>query len=902
MTAPAVSLAGVRHVYGPRMALDDVSLEIPAGVMAGLVGPDGVGKSTLLALAAGVRRLQSGSLSVLGADLRRTAALEATRARIAYMPQGLGRNLYPSLSVTENIAYFGRLFGQKAAERQARIAELLSATGLARFADRQAGQLSGGMKQKLSLCCALMRDPELLILDEPTTGVDPLSRRQFWALIQRLRARSTGMSVLVATAYMEEAESFDWLAAMNAGAILASGTPAMLRGAAASLDEAFIALLPEAMRRGHKAVVFTPRPQAAADATPAIEAHGLTKKFGGFTAVDNVDLLIPRGEIFGFLGSNGCGKTTTMKMLTGLLAPSEGTARVLGAPASSSGAAKLHVGYMSQSFSLYGELTVRQNLALHADLFRLTDIAAKTRIAEVLADFALAPFADQAPDSLPLGVQQRLQLAAATIHRPALLILDEPTSGVDPIARDMFWHHLLRLSRADGVTIFVSTHFMNEAARCDRISLMHAGRVLAVGTPAEIKASRHAATLEAAFIAYLEAAGGAAKASGEITARPQQSVPPAARFDAYRLIACAWRESLELLRDRIRLGFALLGPLVLILAFGFGISFDVEDLPYAALDQDQTPESRELLESFAGSRYFRQQPPLRDLADAEARLQAARIALYIEIPPGFGRDLLRGVRPDVSVVIDGAMPFRAETMRGYVSGLAQSWLVERGATSPLPATRPSFSIEPRFRYNQGFRSSVAILPGVMMLILIVIPAMMSAIGVVREKETGAIANFRATPVTAFEFLVGKQLPYVAVALLNLACLLLAMRFVFAVPVQGSGLTLAVGGLLYVIAATAFGLLISAFVRTQVAAIFAAAVLSIVPAVNFSGLLVPQASLSGFGRVVGLGFPASWFQQVAIGTIDKGLGFAALWPDLAVLAGFALAFMSAAALALRKQEA
>lgn len=902
MTAVAVGLAGVRHAYGQRIALDDVSLEIPAGVMAGLVGPDGVGKSTLLALAAGVRRLQAGSLAVLGADLRTTDALETTRARIAYMPQGLGRNLYPTLSVTENIAYFGRLFGQGAEERGARIAELIGATGLAPFAQRQAGQLSGGMKQKLSLCCALMREPELLILDEPTTGVDPLSRRQFWALIERLRARSPGMSVLVATAYMEEADSFDWLAAMHAGRVLASGTPAALRGTAASLDEAFIALLPEELRRDHKPVVVSPRPATAADAPPAIEAHGLTKRFGDFTAVDHVDLLIPRGEIFGFLGSNGCGKTTTMKMLTGLLAPSSGTASVLGAPASTTGAAKIQVGYMSQSFSLYGELTVRQNLALHADLFQLADTAAATRIDEVLADFALTDLADLAPASLPLGVQQRLQLAAATLHRPALLILDEPTSGVDPIARDMFWHHLLRLSRKDGVTIFISTHFMNEAARCDRISLMHAGRVLAVGTPAEITASRQAASLEAAFIAYLEEAGGAAEAPGDIATQAKTATLKPARFDPRRLLACAWRESLELLRDRIRLGFALLGPLVLILAFGFGISFDVEDLPYATLDQDQTPESRELLESFAGSRYFRQQPPLLDLADAEARLQAARIALYVEIPPGFGRDLLRGAQPEVSVVLDGAMPFRAETMRGYVMGLAQSWLAERGAASPLPSTRQPLGIEPRFRYNQGFRSSVAILPGVMMLILIVIPAMMSAIGVVREKETGAIANFRATPVTALEFLVGKQLPYVAVGLVSLALLLLTMRVVFAVPVQGSAATLAVGGLLYVVAATAFGLLISAFVRTQVAAIFAAAVLSIVPAVNFSGLLVPQASLSGFGRAVGLGFPASWFQQVAIGTIDKGLGFAALWPDLAVLGGFAMGFIAAAALALPKQEA
>ncbi|WP_408906521.1 ribosome-associated ATPase/putative transporter RbbA [Roseomonas sp. E05] len=905
MPPHAATLDRVTQRYGRVVALDAVSLQIPAGVMAGLVGPDGVGKSTLLALLAGVRRPQQGGLSALGEDLRDAAALERCRQRIAYMPQGLGRNLYPTLSVAENIAYFSRLFGQGAAERSARGAELMRATGLAPFADRPAGKLSGGMKQKLSLCCALVREPELLILDEPTTGVDPLSRRQFWALIGRLRARRPGMSVLVATAYMEEAERFDWLAALDAGRVIAEGSPEALkqRTGCATLEAAFVALLPPARRDGHAPVQAPPPAPRPPGEAPAIEAHGLTKRFGDFTAVDGVDLLIPRGEIFGFLGSNGCGKTTTMKMLTGLLPADAGEARVLGQRPGGGGDARQQVGYMSQAFSLYGELTVRQNLELHARLFHLPPRQAAARIAELLGDFELEGVADSAPEALPLGVRQRLQLAAALVHGPSLLILDEPTSGVDPVARDRFWNHLLRLSRQEGVTIFISTHFMNEAERCDRISLMHAGRVLAVGTPQAITAERGAATLEEAFIAHLEAAAG--PALGEAEAPPPALRPPApARpgFDPRRLLACAWRETLELLRDRIRIAFALLGPLLLMLAFGFGISFDVENLPYAVLDQDQTPESRSLLESFAGSRYFSERPPLRDLAEAEAQLRAGRIALAVEIPPGFGADLRRGTRPEVAVTLDGAMPFRAETARAYVTGLAQTWLRDRQAHSPLPRSETLLSIEPRFRYNQAFRSAVAIVPGIIMLMLMLIPAMVAAVGVVREKESGAIANFRATPVTPLEFLVGKQIPYAAVALASFVLLLLAARLVFDVPVRGSGLALAVGGVLYVLASTGFGLLISAFVRSQVAAIFAAAILSVVPGVNFSGLLVPTSAIAGAARAFGLAFPASWFQKISIGTMSKALGFAELWPNHLMLAGFAILFVGGAALAMPKQEA
>ena len=511
MTAPAppaVTLLGVTQHFGKVRALDVADLAIPAGCMAGIIGPDGVGKSTLLALIAGARAVRTGQLHVLGGDMRDARVRRSIGPRIAYMPQGLGKNLYPTLSVAENIDFFGRLFGHDRAERERRIAELVASTGLAAFTARPAGKLSGGMKQKLGLCCALIHDPDLLILDEPTTGVDPLSRRQFWELIARIRAGRPAMSVLVATAYMEEAASFDWLAAMDDGQVLATGTARSLmdKTGTTSLDAAFIALLPAAKRQGYKPVAIPPR-DADGDGVAAIEARGLTMRFGDFVAVDHVSFRIARGEIFGFLGSNGCGKTTTMKMLTGLLPASEGEAWLFGQKVDARDMeTRRRVGYMSQGFSLYSELTVRQNLELHARLFRLPAATIPARVAAMAERFGLEGILEAVPDGLPLGQRQRLSLAVAMIHEPEMLILDEPTSGVDPIARDAFWEMLIELSRRDKVTIFISTHFMSEAERCDRVSLMHAGKVLVSDTPAGLIATRGVTTLEDAFIAYLQEA------------------------------------------------------------------------------------------------------------------------------------------------------------------------------------------------------------------------------------------------------------------------------------------------------------------------------------------------------------------------------------------------------------
>lgn len=900
---PVAQLAGVSQHYGKTVALNNITLDIPARCMVGLIGPDGVGKSSLLSLISGARVIEQGNVIVLGGDMRDPKHRRDVCPRIAWMPQGLGKNLYHTLSVYENVDFFARLFGHDKAEREVRINELLTSTGLAPFRDRPAGKLSGGMKQKLGLCCALIHDPELLILDEPTTGVDPLSRAQFWDLIDSIRQRQSNMSVLVATAYMEEAERFDWLVAMNAGEVLATGSAEELRQQtqSATLEEAFINLLPQAQRQAHQAVVIPPyQPE---NAEIAIEARDLTMCFGSFVAVDHVNFRIPRGEIFGFLGSNGCGKSTTMKMLTGLLPASEGEAWLFGQPVDPKDIdTRRRVGYMSQAFSLYNELTVRQNLELHARLFHIPEAEIPARVAEMSERFKLNDVEDVLPESLPLGIRQRLSLAVAVIHRPEMLILDEPTSGVDPVARDMFWQLMVDLSRQDKVTIFISTHFMNEAERCDRISLMHAGKVLASGTPQELVEKRGAASLEEAFIAYLQEAAGQ---SNEAEAPPvvhDATHAPRQGFSLRRLFSYSRREALELRRDPVRSTLALMGTVILMLIMGYGISMDVENLRFAVLDRAQTVSSQAWTLNLSGSRYFIEQPPLTSYDELDRRMRAGDITVAIEIPPNFGRDIARGTPVELGVWIDGAMPSRAETVKGYVQAMHQSWLQDVASRQSTPSSQSGLmNIETRYRYNPDVKSLPAIVPAVIPLLLMMIPSMLSALSVVREKELGSIINLYVTPTTRSEFLLGKQLPYIALGMLNFFLLCGLSVFVFGVPHKGSFLTLTLAALLYIIIATGMGLLISTFMKSQIAAIFGTAIITLIPATQFSGMIDPVASLEGPGRWIGEVYPTSHFLTIARGTFSKALDLTDLWQLFIPLLIAIPLVMGLSILLLKKQE-
>lgn len=916
-SAQLATVASVRQVrlrYRDVIALDGIDLDIPAGRMVGLIGPDGVGKSSLLSLLAGVRIIQEGTVEVLGGDMASKAHRKLVCPRIAYMPQGLGKNLYPTLSVEENLQFFARLFGHGAAERRQRIDELTQATGLFKFLSRPAGKLSGGMKQKLGLCCALIHDPDFLILDEPTTGVDPLARAQFWDLIERIRADRPGMSVIVATAYMDEAQRFDWLAAIDDGKVLATGTPKELleRTGSPNLEEAFIRLLPEEKKRGHKPVVIPPLPEDGADDI-AIEAKGLTMRFGDFVAVDSVSFRIRRGEIFGFLGSNGCGKSTTMKMLTGLLPASEGRAWLFGHEVDPHDLdTRRRVGYMSQAFSLYSEITVRQNLELHAKLFSVPPKDIPGRVEEMVERFGLVEVIDSLPASLPLGIRQRLSLAVAMVHKPELLILDEPTSGVDPVARDAFWRLLIELSRRDRVTVFISTHFMNEAERCDRMSMMHAGKVLDSDVPAKLVEKRGAKTLEEAFIGYLiEAEGGTVAPAGPTEAANTAIQTPATHtehighnaegFSLRRMLSYLWREALELQRDPVRATLALGGSLLLMFVIGFGITMDVEDLSYAVLDRDQTTLSQSYTLNLAGSRYFTEHPPIVDYEDLDRRMRSGELSLAIEIPAGFARDVLRGQNVQIGAWLDGAMPVRAETVQGYVQGMHQHWLLVQASERSGASAAGNASVETRFRYNPDVKSLPAMVPAVIPLLLLMLPAMLTALAVVREKETGSITNLYVTPVTRTEFLLGKQLPYVGLAMVNFLLMSLLAVTLFGVPVTGSFLTLSLAALVFSFAATGMGLLASAVTRSQIAAMFFAMIGTIIPATQFAGLIDPVSSLEGSSKFIGEIYPATHMISISRGVFSKALGLADVTGPLWAMLLSVPVILGAAVLLLKKQE-
>ena len=602
-----------------------------------------------------------------------------------------------------------------------------------------------------------------------------------------------------------------------------------------------------------------------------------------------------------------------MKMLTGLLPLSEGEAFLFGKPVDANDLeTRKRVGFMTQAFSLYGELTVAQNLTLHARLFHLTPEKSAERINTLVDRFGLRKHMDALAASLPLGMRQRLSLAVAVIHEPEMLILDEPTSGVDPVARDEFWELLVELSRRDKVTIFISTHFMNEALRCDRISLMHAGRVLVYDEPKHLVEARGAASLEEAFIGYLEDAIGEADDAGAAVELAEEASGLAGSetsdaklhgFSLNRLLAYSYREMMEVMRDPVRLAFAFLGSAILLIVIAYGISLDVENLTFAAFDQDRTPESRQYLSNFQGSRYFLEQPELRSKDELERRLKSNDITLAIEIPPGFGRDLKKGETPSISAWIDGADTTRAGTIEGYVTGGHARYLTELATEAGIDASAASkVSLEPRYRYNPSFETIYSIGPKTPALLLLLIPAVLMAVSMAREKEIGTITNFYVTPTNRLEFLIGKQLPYIGIGMVNFVILTLLVVFLLQVPLKGSLLGLSLGALFFVFASIGFGLLVSSVTKSQVAAVFATSILSLIPTVNFSGLIQPTSTMEGGGYLIGSMWPATYYMHLSVAAFTKGLGLPDLTRDILVLAIFGPLLVVIAAALLKKQEA
>lgn len=902
-TEMIVAARNIDHRYKKAIGLNDFNLNLSRGRFHAIVGPDGVGKSTFLGLVATAKHMQKGELLVLGQDVRGRKQRADLAHRIAYMPQGLGRNLYPDLTISEHLDYFAVLFGVSYSERVTRGAMLLQRTGLAGFEHRRARHLSGGMKQKLALCCSLIHSPELLILDEPTTGVDPLSRREFFDLLHEARAQNPNLTVVCSTGYVEEASHFDEVVFIHAGRVLLQETVSNVRSHAndGTLSGAYTAIL-EA-----NGLTAGQEDRTAANNHPpgdeiVIEAQKLTKRFGKFTAVDSIDLSVRRGEIFGFLGPNGCGKSTTMRMLVGLSQQSAGKVNIFGkVPKAGSRSLRAQIGYMSQSFSLYGELSVKRNISLNLRLQHIDAELHQARSKELRDRFGLGDFGDKKASDLPLGLRQRLALACAVAHKPPLLILDEPTSGVDPSARNGFWNELNRLADEDGITIFVSTHYLSEAERCDRVAFMDQGTILTTGTPTEIKSAFATDTLEEAFIACLKEKRG----EDEIKIAPQsvtlsQSMLRKTRWPGLqRLLATALRESRELVRDPVRLGVSLLASAFLLIVLGHGISMDVSNLTFAVRDHDRSPASRALVEELEGSRYFTRQPDPADERASDRMLISGEASLLVEIPPSYGRSLKSGHPQEIGFWLDGGMPSRAETASSYAQMLFQGYLLNLQSSGM--ENGQSHETVLRYRYNPNVESAMAFAPGCIGILLMLTPAMLMAVAVAREKEMGPILNLYATPLTVSEFLIGKQLPYIAIGVVNFLVLFALVRIEFGVPFTGSFPALLLAALLQSVVATGFGMILAALTRSQVAALTAAQILTMVPSIGYSGLVVPIGSMEGAAWYVAHGFPSSYFHGAVIGSFLKGFGFQDMAWRLWALFGFGLAFTSIALLMTREQE-
>jgi len=513
-----ISASNLTRRFGELIAVDSLSLHVPQGELFGLIGSDGAGKTTTLRMLAGILDPSGGELSVLGH--RYPSQVEKVHDHIGYMSQRFG--LYPDLTVAENISFYADIFGVTGSQRRERTEQLLTFSGLKDFTARQAGRLSGGMKQKLGLCCALIHKPRLLLLDEPTNGVDPVSRRDFWRILRELHAE--GVTIVVATAYLDEAGRCDRVGLIHGGRLIACDTPAVLTGnGAVSLEDLVIGRIGPSTPFGtaqdkplrehvsgfnHHVDSSNELRLVSGVEPPAVILDHLTKRFEAFTAVDAISLSVPKGQIFGFLGPNGAGKSTTIRMLCGILAPTSGSGSVAGFQiARQPERIKENIGYMSQRFSLYEDLTVEENIAFYGGVYRIPAQRLKERTEWVVRMAGLTERRNSLAGELSGGWRQRLALGCAILHEPAIVFLDEPTSGVDPLSRRSFWE-LIRSMAADGVTVFVTTHYMDEAEYCDRLALIYRGELVAVGTPLELKQGRAVdgalPSLEDVFIGLIE--------------------------------------------------------------------------------------------------------------------------------------------------------------------------------------------------------------------------------------------------------------------------------------------------------------------------------------------------------------------------------------------------------------
>jgi len=975
-------------------ALGGVNIDAEQGKLTALVGPDGGGKTTLLRLAAGLMTPDEGTLTVVEFDV--VAEPQQVQDRISYMPQKFG--LYEDLTVQENLNLYADLQGVPAAERRERYARLMHMTGLGPFTRRLAGQLSGGMKQKLGLACTLVRFPDLLLLDEPTVGVDPISRRELWDIILQL-VHEQGLSVVLSTSYLDEAERCGQVIVLHQGQVLAHGPPEKVselaagrtflaepapgqtaRGLQARLlgDAGVIDAVPEGgkvriVRRERQGaetapslaelssppVPVAPRfedgfmvllrqamPAEASDrgkgfpARPAdaprnkeidtlhtrthglgspshevvVQVHDLVRKFGSFTAVDHVSFEVHRGEIFGLLGPNGAGKTTTFRMLCGLLAATEGNLLVAGVDLHFARAsARQRIGYVAQKFSLYGQLTVTENLEFFGSAYGLSGKRIRERIDWALDQFELGALAKLPSGQLPGGYKQRLAMAAALLHEPEILFLDEPTSGADPLARRDFWQRITTLAE-QGVTVIVTTHFMEEAEYCDRIVILDAGKVLAQGTPAEVRSHARpepgrSPTMEDAFIAIVDKSRGSLAASrsptptgdparglaSERDAKPQAASPLAKK--ARRVWALMQKEFRQILRDPSSVAIGVVLPLMLIVLFGLALSLDVKDAPLAIVLENPSPEALDLAASFQLSSYFKTQI-VTSMQEAEQMMRERRVDGIVRVRSDFARHLGIG-DAEVQVLVHGTDANSARIIQVYVQGAVGQWLARRAAEGH-PVLAGPVGVRDRMWFNEASDSHYFLVPGLVVLVMTLIGAMLTALVVAREWERGTIEALFVTPVRAGEILIGKTLPYFALGLFGLGLCLFGAKFIFEVPFRGSIWTLTGTSMLYLLVALSVGLLISSAIKSQFVAIQVTMLVTFLPAMMLSGFMFDLHSMPVAVRWLAYALPASYYVTILQTVFLAGDIGGLILPNAAVLAGMAAGMMYLARRATKKK--
>ncbi|MBI2823401.1 MAG: ABC transporter ATP-binding protein/permease [Planctomycetia bacterium] len=950
-------------------ALDGVALTADRGMLTALVGPDGAGKTTLLRLVAGLMTADDGKLTVLGIDV--AADPQQVQSRIGYMPQKFG--LYEDLTVQENLDLYADLHGVTARQRQERYPRLMDMTALAPFTDRLAGRLSGGMKQKLGLACTLVRSPELLLLDEPTVGVDPLSRRELWEIIQQL-VREEGHSVLLSTSYLDEAERCEHVVVLRQGTVLAEGRPSEVTdlvrgrtflaepapGQAASVlqaqflddpqvvdavpeggrvrfvltesavtvgqheeirhgaaavepvearfEDGFMALVRQATSEPRVAGAMTlDRPPAGTRDEVVVQVHDLVRRFGAFTAVDHVNFEVRRGEIFGLLGPNGAGKTTTFRMLCGLLPATDGTLRVAGADLRHARAsARQRVGYVAQKFSLYGQLSVTENLEFFASAYGLYGARRRDRIKWALAQFELTRFANLQSDQLPGGYRQRLAMAASLLHEPEILFLDEPTSGADPLARREFWRRITALAQ-QGVTVIVTTHFMEEAEYCDRIVIMDAGRVLAQGTPAEVRGHARpepgrAPTMEDAFVAIVEEA----RQEEKPTAAHAKSARAAARsFGDFlpaklrRIGALVRKETRQLIRDPSSIAIGVMMPVLLILLFGYGLSLDVKNVPVAVVLEDPSPEAAELAARFQLSRYF-DATLTTSMPRALEFMLAREVDGIVRIRPDFARHLQIG-DAEVQILVHGTDSNRARIIQNYAQAAVGQWGAQRAAEGRAVLAGP-VGIQERLWFNEANESRYFLVPGLVVLIMTLIGALLTALVMAREWERGTLEAIFVTPVRTGEILLGKTIPYFGLGMIGLALCIVTAKLLFHVPLRGSVSVLSGASMLYLLVALAIGLLISSAFKSQFVASQVAILVTFLPAMMLSGFLFDLRSMPTFVWLITYALPARYFVALLQTAFLAGNVWAVYIPNLAVLAVMAVVLLVLARLATTKKLA